>query len=449
MAVTPGDAMSRYHLSIRTLNHWAGVAEDCDRTGGTKLQQRAIMALVPFETLVVDSRPHETELHMHISSTTVLLASVAMSAGAIAQCQPQWQAFGEGMNNLVNSLVVMPNGDMVAGGRFTTAGGVPANSIARWDGSNWSALGSGMTAGGSGGSVPAVFSLAVLTNGDVVAGGDFTKAGGVSADYIARWDGSNWYAMGSVNGGWVFSLAVLPGGDLVAGGIFSIIGGVPANGVARWDGTTWSALGLGITGGGPLPYAGSLAVLPNGGLVTGGDFTIAGGMPAHSIARWNGSSWSPLGAGMGGTGSTAVASVVVLPNGDLLAGGVFTKAGGVPVSNIAHWDGSNWSALGSGISGGSSPLVISLAVLPNGDLVAGGEFTTAGGVSALNIARWGCGPASCYADCDLSGSLDSFDFWCFQNAFSTSQPYADCDGNGSLDFFDFLCFQNAFAAGCP
>ena len=27
--------------------------------------------------------------------------------------------------------------------------------------------------------------------------------------------------------------------------------------------------------------------------------------------------------------------------------------------------------------------------------------------------------------------------------------YADCDGSGSLDFFDFLCFQNAFAGGCP
>ena len=27
--------------------------------------------------------------------------------------------------------------------------------------------------------------------------------------------------------------------------------------------------------------------------------------------------------------------------------------------------------------------------------------------------------------------------------------YADCDGSGSLDFFDFLCFQNEFAGGCP
>ena len=52
-------------------------------------------------------------------------------------------------------------------------------------------------------------------------------------------------------------------------------------------------------------------------------------------------------------------------------------------------------------------------------------------------------------DCDQSGSLDFFDFLCFQNAFATGQPNADCDKNGTLDFFDFLCFQNEFAFGCP
>ncbi|MFG0286163.1 MAG: hypothetical protein ACF8R7_17235 [Phycisphaerales bacterium JB039] len=57
--------------------------------------------------------------------------------------------------------------------------------------------------------------------------------------------------------------------------------------------------------------------------------------------------------------------------------------------------------------------------------------------------------AQCYPDCDGSGTLDFFDFLCFQNAFATGDPYADCDGSGTLDFFDFLCFQNEFAAGCP
>ena len=57
--------------------------------------------------------------------------------------------------------------------------------------------------------------------------------------------------------------------------------------------------------------------------------------------------------------------------------------------------------------------------------------------------------SACYADCDGSGSLDFFDFLCFQNEFAAGAAYADCDQSGSLDFFDFLCFQNEFAAGCP
>jgi len=58
----------------------------------------------------------------------------------------------------------------------------------------------------------------------------------------------------------------------------------------------------------------------------------------------------------------------------------------------------------------------------------------------------------CYADCDSStgaGTLDIFDFLCFQDAYVSGDLYADCDGSGGLDVFDFLCFQNAFVVGCP
>ncbi len=59
----------------------------------------------------------------------------------------------------------------------------------------------------------------------------------------------------------------------------------------------------------------------------------------------------------------------------------------------------------------------------------------------------------CYADCDLNGALDIFDFLCFGNAFATNDPYAcDCDtatGPNTCDIFDFLCFGNAFSVGCP
>ena len=55
----------------------------------------------------------------------------------------------------------------------------------------------------------------------------------------------------------------------------------------------------------------------------------------------------------------------------------------------------------------------------------------------------------CPADCDSSGSLDVFDFLCFQTEFANHTAYADCEADGDWDVFDFLCFQGLYADGCP
>jgi hypothetical protein len=159
----------------------------------------------------------------------------------------------------------------------------------------------------------------VLPNGDLVAGGTFTTAGGVAANYVARWDGSAWSELGSGTSSTVLALTVLPNGDLVAGGVFSAAGGVPANCIARWNGTAWSALGSGTTG-----SVEALAVLPNGDLVAGGQFVNAGGIPANRVARWNGIAWSALGGGLNGT----VSALAAQPNGQIAVGGGFLTAGG-------------------------------------------------------------------------------------------------------------------------
>ena len=66
--------------------------------------------------------------------------------------------------------------------------------IAKWDGTNWSALvpGTGLDS--------YVASLCVFDSGSgpaLYAGGNFTHAGGVSARGIAKWNGTSWYALGS------------------------------------------------------------------------------------------------------------------------------------------------------------------------------------------------------------------------------------------------------------
>src|SRR5690606_2671749 len=131
---------------------------------------------------------------------------------------------------------------------------------------------------------------------------------------------------------------------------------------------------------------------------------------------------------------------------ELLVGGEFDAATGVEAIRIASWDGVSWRPLGGGL--GYAP-VHALAELPGGAIVAGGGFQTAGEHVSVASALWDCPPVFCYADCDGSGSLDFFDFLCFQDRFAAAAPLADCDGSASLDLFDFLCFQNAFAAGCP
>jgi len=287
------------------------------------------------------------------------------------------------MDNGVSALTTLPGGDVVAGGSFTAAGGVAANRIARWNGAAWSALGSGING--------PVYALTALPNGDVIAGGQFTAAGGTGASYVARWNGVSWSALGTGLGGGpppfsqgiVRALMTLPNGDVIAGGDFTTAGGASASRIARWNGASWSALGTGVDG--FLASIQALTTLPNGDLIAGGLFATAGGTSASCIARWDGVAWSPLGTGM----NDSVLALLTLPNGDVLAAGSFTTAGGVSANGIARWDGASWSASGSGMAAlpGVFPLVSALAIRPQGEVIAGGRFFSAGGAVSAFFAR--------------------------------------------------------------
>ncbi|MBZ0151789.1 MAG: hypothetical protein K8J09_09680, partial [Planctomycetes bacterium] len=198
-----------------------------------------------------------------------------------------------------------------------------------------------------------------------------------------RWNGASWAPLGSGLPGTVFALTVAQNGDLLAGGNFSSAGGVPASRVARWNGSSWAPLGSGITG----FRVNAITVLPNGDLVVGGAFTAAGGVPASNIARWNGSSWAPLGSGTNGD----VLALQTLPNGDLLAAGQFSTAGGTAALAMARWNGSTWSPLG--FSGFAE--VYALAANGNAERFVGGAFFNAGGSPAAFVATYG---SSCLAE---------------------------------------------------
>jgi hypothetical protein len=284
-----------------------------------------------------------------------------------------WSTLGAGLNNTVYALATLGT-NLYVGGIFDTADDITVNHIARWDGSAWSALGSGVD--------NTVLALAVLGT-NLYAGGRFFLADDINASRIAKWDGTMWSALSSgVDGGsWQTEIRALAtsGMNLFAGGDFTVAGGNSANGIARWDGATWSALGSGISGSYPFVFA--LAVSGTD-LYAGGEFRAAGGTPVNCIAKWNGNAWSALGEGM----DYSVYALAVSGT-DLYAGGYFTEADGNAVSMIAKWDGNTWSTMGSGMGGGGESAEVYTLAVSGTNLYVGGNFTTAGDkVSAFAAA---------------------------------------------------------------
>jgi hypothetical protein len=284
------------------------------------------------------------------------------------------------------SVFATNGSDLYIGGQLTSVGNVLAAGIARWDGQNWSALGSGI----SGSVQPYVYRMAIAPNGDVYAGGQFASAGGLNATNIARWNGVAWAPLGlgisaSSSANIPIGAMALSGTNLYVGGGFTNAGGLNIKALARWNGASWSAVGGGVDA--PTnTYVGAILV-DGSDMYVGGNFTNAGGLQVNRIAKWDGTSWSALGGGLLGN-TNATVSAIIKRGSDFYVAGLFTNAGGVAATNIARWDGTNWHSVGNGLnSGTNSGAVYSLAADAT-SVYAGGQFSNAGGVSVTNIARW-------------------------------------------------------------
>jgi hypothetical protein len=199
-----------------------------------------------------------------------------------------------------------------------------------------------------------------------------------------NWSSGSW-VQGVDNS--VTALLVDGSGNLYAGGTFITVGGVTANQVARWDGSTWSPLcngsNCGMNG-----AVNAFAFDSAGNLYAGGDFTTAGGVAVNYIARWDGTRWSALCSGGSCGMNKAVNALAVDSTGILYAGGLFASAGSTSARYISKWDGTTWTALCDGGNCGMNNKVNALVVDSADDLYAAGTFSRAGGKNVYRVAKW-------------------------------------------------------------
>jgi hypothetical protein len=260
----------------------------------------------------------------------------------------EWSTFGSGItNNAIYCIVTDENGDLYAGGAFTTIDGVAANRIAKFTNGAWTALGVGTD-----GTVQCM----AIKNGILYVGGSFANAGGGAAAKIAKYNTitSTWSALGAgLAGGDCMTIFVNSDNSyLYAGGAFTTAGGAAATRIAKWNISTgaWSTLAMGASEGCNQVV---LDITSNNltDIWCCGSFTTAGGISVNYIARWNtAGAWYALGTGLAG-GTTIAYKLLFTKNQELLVGGTFTTAGGIACTNLAMWNGSAWKGLFSDLRG--------------------------------------------------------------------------------------------------
>jgi len=250
-------------------------------------------------------------------------------------------------------------------------------NIARIDGA-WGQLGTGMNG--------IIYTSAYDKIRDrIYFGGVFTTANGVTVNRICYWNGTTFVAMDSGVNSAVEEIAVAPNGDVWIGGPFTTVGSAAAacKGLARWNvsGGTWTAFNPSTA---TFDFIHTLTLDSSGNLYIGGSFTDWDGIAnADNIAQYNGTTWSALGTGMNG----GVQRIRVHPDNKVYVTGDFTTGNGVTLNYVGYWDGATFVAMGSGLAGGSTTGRV-IAVDLSGNIYIGGTFTSAGGVSANNIVSW-------------------------------------------------------------
>ena len=377
-----------------------------------------------------------------------------------------WARVGGGLSNgFTNGFVaaIMPfNGKLVVGGRFTQAGGLPGTeALAAWDGEVWQSLGLTISAG------HAIWDMAV---GDLGQGQRLFVAGGFGLPFggIAQFDGSTWSAVGTgvgINGAfspYIGDIEIFNDGSgpaLYAVGRFDTIDGVAAQLVARYKGAGWTRVGAGLSRqSDALKYLSAATVFDDGtgpALYVGGtQFGMNGRTGSANVAKWTGGSttspWTAAGQVLGTGRVTALRGW----NNGITSNLYFAGTAFPGINNFGKLVNSQWvsidgslrdSSTGGAATSGSFPSAFGLGEW-NGNLLITGSFITIGPAVTRGVATLErCCP--CRADYNLDGGVDGSDLEAFFLEFVDGLPGADVNCDGGTDGPDIESFITSWQRG--
>ncbi|MBP6696749.1 MAG: hypothetical protein KA175_03965 [Flavobacteriales bacterium] len=293
---------------------------------------------------------------------------------------------GTGFNSFVLGVALRSDGDIVAAGNFNQYNGTSRVRVARLNSDG--TLDGGFTTGTGCNAV--VNAVAITETTKTFVGGAFTTYGGTARSRIARIndDGTldTGFDPGTGFNGDVYCLAVQSDGKVLVGGVFSSYNGTGRNGIARLnaDGTLDTGFD---TGSGTDSWVATITIQPDGKLIIGGNFTTVNGTGRNRIARLNSDGTLDTGFTPGTGCNSWVYCSDVQADGKVLIGGDFTSVAGSARNRLARLNSNGSLDVGFAPVSGANNWVYSMNVQPEGRVLIGGGFTTYNGVARARLAR--------------------------------------------------------------
>lgn len=290
---------------------------------------------------------------------------------------------GTGANDLVYSVAVAPNGQVIAGGAFTLFNGADRARVVRLHADGSVDLGFYPGVGPN----FIVNSVGTYTNGKVAIGGAFTLVNGQPLNRVARLDtnGLPDPSLTATNNGLNSAVNVVlttPAGGVVVGGGFVL----PTPGVARFrtDGTQDTTFDPGSSIDGAVH---ALAHAPEGGLFIAGAFTNVNGFRRWKVARLQNDGLLDPGFNPPAISNGVIFALASQPDGKVIIAGSFTNVGNTARRRIARLNVNGSLDFTFNPGPGADGTIRALALQPDGRVLAAGDFLNLGGTNRSRIGR--------------------------------------------------------------
>jgi uncharacterized delta-60 repeat protein len=288
---------------------------------------------------------------------------------------------GTAFNDTVYAIEIQPDGKILVGGGFTTFTGSSQKSLIRLnsDGSKDTTFDIGT------GFINSVYSIAIQSDGKILAGGVFSSYQGVNQFGLIRLNSDaskdTTFNIGNGFNSNVQSVVLQSDEKILVGGFFTTYSGSSQIQLIRLNsnGSKDTTFDIGSGFGGSFSHVQTIVIQSDGKILVGGGFTTFSGSSQNRLIRLNSNGSKDTSFNIGSGFNSDIEDIQIQSDGKILVGGFFSSFSGSSQNRLIRLNSDGSKDTTFDIGDGFNNNINSIAIQSDGKILAGGEFTTFSG----------------------------------------------------------------------